>query len=48
MGDELEQDGLIERIEIIESQPVEDRARGYEQLYNEMLAALARSDAGEE
>lgn len=48
MGEELENEALLGRIEVIESQPLDQRAAGYEQLYREMLAALERSDSARE
>ncbi|MFF8817088.1 MULTISPECIES: hypothetical protein [Leucobacter] len=39
-----ESDGLLGRIEIIESQPLDKRAQGFEQLHDELLAELQRSD----
>ena len=41
-GEEM---NLLGRIEVIESQPLADRARGYEQLAEELLAELQRSDS---
>ncbi|XPP26601.1 MAG: hypothetical protein ACNYNX_13510 [Leucobacter sp.] len=37
-------DGLLERIEVIEAQPLERRAAGFEQLADALLAELERSD----
>jgi hypothetical protein len=37
-------DGLLSRIELIEAQPIESRATGYDQLAEELLAELQRSD----
>lgn len=37
-------DGLLGRIEVIESQPLAQRAAGYDQLSDELLAELQRSD----
>ncbi len=37
-------DGLLGRIEVIESQPLEQRAAGFDQLAEELLAELQRSD----
>lgn len=45
MGEVRDSDELLSRIELIESQRLENRATGYEQLYEEMLADLQRSDA---
>ncbi|GAA1575697.1 hypothetical protein [Leucobacter aridicollis] len=39
-----ESDGLLDRIELIESQPLDRRAQGFEQLHDELLAELQRSD----
>lgn len=35
---------LISAVELIEAQPLEARARGYEQLHEQLLAELQRSD----
>ncbi|MFC5338890.1 hypothetical protein [Leucobacter denitrificans] len=37
-------DGLLDRLELIESQPLEHRAAGFEQLHDALLAELQRSD----
>lgn len=37
-------DGLLDRIDLIESQPLEQRAAGYDQLAEALLADLQRSD----
>lgn len=37
-------DGLLGRIEVIESQPLEQRAVRYDQVAEELLAELQRSD----
>ncbi|MBN9612617.1 MAG: hypothetical protein J0H64_03995 [Actinobacteria bacterium] len=37
-------DGLLGRIEVIESQPIEQRAARFDQLAEELLAELQRSD----
>lgn len=37
-------DGLLGRLELIESQPLDQRAQGYDQLHDELLAELQRSD----
>jgi len=37
-------DGLVDRIDLIESQPLEQRAAGYDQLAEALLADLQRSD----
>lgn len=40
-------DGLVGRIELIEAQPLAEHAAGYEQLHDELLAELQRSDHGD-
>ncbi len=40
------EDGLLGRIELIESQPLAQRAAGFEQVHDELLAELQRSDHG--
>ncbi|UOQ57774.1 hypothetical protein MUN78_02735 [Leucobacter allii] len=42
-----EEDGLLGRIELIESQPLPARAAGFEQLHDELLAELQRGDHGD-
>lgn len=42
-GDE---DGLLDRIGLIEAQPLPQRAAGFEQVHDELLAELQRSDHG--
>lgn len=37
-------DGLMGRIELIESQPLDQRAQRFDQLADELLAELQRSD----
>lgn len=37
-------DGLLDRIGLIESQPLDQRARGFEQVHDELLAVLQRGD----
>lgn len=37
-------DGLLDRLSLIESQPLDRRARGFEQLHDELLQELQRSD----
>lgn len=37
-------EGLVDRIGLIEAQPLEQRAHGFEQLHDELLAELQRSD----
>lgn len=39
-------DGLLDKLGLIESQPLEHRARGFEQLHDELLQELQRSDQG--
>jgi len=39
-----EGDGLLGRIEVIEAQPLDQRAVRYDQLAEELLAELQRSD----
>ena len=36
---------LLSEVELIEAQPLEDRARGFELLYEQLLTQLQRSDA---
>ena len=45
-GAGAEADGLVSRIELIESQPLPQRAAQFEQLHDELLAELQRSDHG--
>lgn len=40
------EDGLLSRIELIESQPLSHRAQGFEQVHDELLAELQRGDHG--
>lgn len=40
-------DGLLGRVELVESQPLADRAAGFEQLHDELLAELQRGDHGD-
>ncbi len=37
-------DGLVARLDVIETQPLAHRAAGYDQLAEELLAELQRSD----
>ncbi len=37
-------ESLLDRIELIESQPLEHRAAGFEQLHDALLAELQRND----
>uniref|UniRef100_UPI003A87D1EF hypothetical protein n=1 Tax=Leucobacter sp. BZR 635 TaxID=3378705 RepID=UPI003A87D1EF len=37
-------DGLLDKLGLIESQPLDQRARGFEQLHDELLQELQRSD----
>ncbi|MGW9020406.1 hypothetical protein ACWGOE_02850 [Leucobacter chromiiresistens] len=46
VGAEAEADGLVSRIELIESQPLPQRAAQFEQLHDELLAELQRGDHG--
>ncbi|WP_427869603.1 hypothetical protein [Leucobacter luti] len=39
-------DELLGRVEVIEAQPLEERAIGFEQLHDELLAELQRGDRG--
>jgi hypothetical protein len=39
-------DGLLGRIELIEAQPLEQRAVQFEQVHDELLAELQRGDHG--
>ena len=47
MGEEREE-SLLGRIEVIETQPLEQRAAGFEQVHDELLEELQRSDRGAE
>ncbi|MFV0434370.1 MAG: hypothetical protein ACK5LO_10360 [Leucobacter sp.] len=38
------EDGLLGRIELIEAQPLAQRAAGFEQLHDELLDELQRGD----
>lgn len=38
------EDGLLGRLEVIEAQPLEARAAGYDQLAEELLGELQRGD----
>ncbi|WP_336660841.1 hypothetical protein [Leucobacter sp. USHLN153] len=40
------EDGLLNRIDVIESQPLEQRAAFFEQVHDELLAELQRGDRG--
>lgn len=42
--DRADDGGLLGRLEVIESQPLEQRAAGFDQLAEELLAELQRSD----
>lgn len=42
--EETGSDSLLERIEVIEAQPLEHRAAGFDQLAEELLIELERSD----
>ncbi|GAA2179907.1 hypothetical protein GCM10009847_15700 [Leucobacter tardus] len=37
-------DGLLDRVELIESQPLAERAARYQQVHDELIAELERSD----
>ena len=39
-------DGLLERVEVIEAQPLDQRAAQFEQVHDELLAELQRGDHG--
>lgn len=41
-----ESDSLLDKLGLIEAQPLEHRARGFEQLHDELLQELQRSDQG--
>ena len=43
-GGGTDDDGLLDRVSLIESQPLAQRAAGFEQLHDELLAELQRSD----
>ena len=43
-SDARDEDGLLGRLELIESQPLDQRAAGFEQLHDELLTELQRSD----
>ncbi|WP_125100603.1 hypothetical protein [Leucobacter chromiireducens] len=40
-------DGLLSRVELIEAQPLPERAAGFEQLHDELLTELQRGDLGD-
>jgi len=40
-------DELLGRLDVIEAQPLEERAQRYDQLVDELLAELQRGDGGE-
>lgn len=42
----VDDDGLLGRIELIESQPLEQRAAQFEQMHDELLTELQRGDHG--
>ncbi|MGO3147747.1 MAG: hypothetical protein ACTIJ6_08710 [Leucobacter sp.] len=46
-SDARDEDGLLGRLELIESQPLDQRAAGFEQLHDELLTELQRSDQEE-
>lgn len=39
-----DEDGLLGRLELIEAQPLSERAAGFEQVHDELLRELQRSD----
>ena len=41
-----EESGLLDRVELIEAQPLDQRAAGFEQLHDELLQELQRGDRG--
>lgn len=41
---ENDRDTLLNRVELIEAQPLTDRAAGFEQVHDELLHELQRSD----
>lgn len=43
---ETQGEELLGRIELIEAQPLDQRAAGFEQLHDELLVTLQRSDQG--
>lgn len=43
-SDSTGDDGLLDRLGIIEAQPLDRRAVGFEQLHDELLQELQRSD----
>lgn len=45
-GDRPTGDGLLERVEVIEAQPLDQRAAQFEQVHDELLAELQRGDHG--
>ena len=42
--DQNQPEALVERIEVLEGQPLQQRAAGYEQLAEELRVELERSD----
>lgn len=40
-------DGLLSRVELIEAQPLNERAASFEQLHDELLTDLQRGDLGD-
>jgi hypothetical protein len=44
MSDSTADEALLGRLEVIESQPLEQRSAGFDQLAEELLAELQRSD----
>lgn len=45
-GERPSDDGLLERVEVIEAQPLDQRAAQFEQVHDELLAELQRGDHG--
>lgn len=43
----VSEDGLMSRLDVIESQPLAQRAAGFEQVHDELLSELQRGDRGE-
>ncbi|SJN11072.1 hypothetical protein FM113_10875 [Leucobacter sp. 7(1)] len=41
------EESLLSRVEVIEAQPLAQRAAGFEQLHDELLAELQRGDHGD-
>ena len=45
-GADNETNDVAARVALVEAEPLEQRARGFEQLHDELLAELQRSDHG--